>query len=404
MGDSAPFSIFGVVLGKKSLRKTTWEDAKQIGKQALPAVKTVQAARGVLKVGGEVVSEAHKVASDVRELTVKASKVADSIERFMPSIQVMGQSFCDSAKIFSHFNIITTTVKIGAELVLVYQGVQALRLMNDTLKTISTSLAAQTALKVQKEFSQYVYDMILERLDQTSDDPYFIHYFFVYHPDNDWYPKFYRLIIEAPLGSRFGGYTHQIDTVFMFMLATRNQINKEAREAQKRGRPTLPIKLHLLIPAYQELLITEPLRIPEEIGDFVMEGRVHGGKEFVWLNLPDDQQRYVQDIGLWHSPPPGWMKWAKSKFEISLSKEPRVLGTAQQPQEDADEQGSESGVSEVSDGSRYFDNYATPMRHHTSGTRNSHPRSRRKHRHSSKSTRSISYGGQGRRRRSRSPP
>ncbi|KAH8680186.1 hypothetical protein BGZ61DRAFT_456378 [Ilyonectria robusta] len=311
------------VLGNKTLREKALKRVTDALETAMPLVKTIQAGYHLLEAGDAV----HNVNS-----------AAETLNHFIPAMQVMGQSICDSAKIFTYFNMAAITVGIGANIVPTYQGVQVLQIIAARLKDISTSLAAQTALIAQKEFPQYVYEMIRERLGQTSDDTTCEHLFFLYHPDDDWYPKFYHLLEKNPPGPRFCGYTNQIDTVFLFMLATRRRIQEKGRRAEEKGRQKKPVKLHLIIPAYQPILILEALKIPEEIGDFIMEGRVNSNTEFVWLNLPEEQRHYVVGIGQWVPPTLGWWDWSMTKVGMAekppVLSAPRVLGTSQKRDED----------------------------------------------------------------------
>lgn len=319
---------------KEGIYKATEKFAEKMS----PITKTVRARSGITK-AGEVVNKINQAADELNDFLPRASKVAKCVEQFVPSMQVMGQSLCDTAKVFTYFGLIATSVGIAANLVLVYQGVQVLQLMATSLQDISNRVAAHTALIAQKEFPHYVFDMIRERLDQTSGDPVSDHWFFIFHPDNDWYPAFHKHLKKKPLSPRFCGYTNQIDTAFVFMLATRKYLEEMRQESKKRGKPVRPVKLHLLIPAYQPILIVEALKIPEDIGDFVMEGRINSNKEFVWLNLPEAQRRYVIDIGQWIPEPLGWWNWASSKLGLTneppVLTEPRVLGTRQRlPEED----------------------------------------------------------------------
>lgn len=385
MADS---SVLSWLAGDHRMKKTAFKTAGKIGSKESPIAKTVQAVRGISKIGdavGDVVDHAHGVVDKINDFLPRASEVAHQIDRFIPSMQVMGRSFADSAKIFGHFNVIATSVGIAANVALTYQGVQALQLIAAKLQDISVSLAAQTALRAQQVFPEYVYDMVRERLDQTSADRTRDHWFFVYHPDNDWYPKFYHYLEKKPLGPGFCGYTNQIDTVFVFMLAARKRIQEKADKARSQGRSFRPVKLHLLMPAYQPILIAEALRIPEEIGDFVMEGRVNSNKEFVWLNLPQEQRHYVTDIGHWVPPEQGIWDWAMSKIGLADAPpalgEPRVLGTRQRTPPGLIEYGDDAdicldgdtivGCSEKSDdgsddhksGRKRSRHHATPLHH-----------------------------------------
>ncbi|KAF1972070.1 hypothetical protein BU23DRAFT_508760, partial [Bimuria novae-zelandiae CBS 107.79] len=322
-------TVLSSLFGSKTVKNVT-----KVAKQVSPLVKSVQAVEGIFS-AGELVYNANETAQNLNEFIPKASNIVDRIEAFVPTMQVMGRSFCDTIKLLSTFNTIATTVGIGANVVLTYQGVQALHLIAAHLKDMSTALAAQTALIAQKDFPQYVYEMVSERLGTTSNDPTHEHWFFVYHPDNDWYPRFYQLLEAKPLGPAFCGYTNQIDTAFSFMIAARQYINRDRdRRAQKQGRTSRPVMFHLLIPAYQPIIIVEALKIPEEVGEFVMEGRVNSNKPFVWMNLPGEQKNYVVDIGQWVPPTPGWWELTMSKLgwaeDPLVLKEPRVLGMSQQ--------------------------------------------------------------------------
>jgi hypothetical protein len=311
------------ITSNKRLRKKAFQTAIEYAVKATPIVQTIEAG---LRSTKQFMGDASNVASDVNDIVSKAKE-------FIPSIQVIGGSMADSARIFVAFNVIATAAGIAANVVQTYQGIKVLQLIDARLKDMATSLAAQTALIAQKDFPPYVHDMIRERVTQTSLDPVCDHWFFVYHPDNDWYPGFYHLLEKEPIGPGFCGYTNQIDTAFVFMLAARRHIEKRERRAREEGRTVRPTRLHLLIPAYQPILILEALKIPPEIGDFVMEGRVNSNTHFVWLNLPEDQKCYVQDIGHFAPPNQGWFSWFMSG--LGLTEKPpklgerRVLGTKQ---------------------------------------------------------------------------
>ncbi|TFA97850.1 hypothetical protein CCMA1212_010376 [Trichoderma ghanense] len=326
--------LLSIVFKDKSYKGKAIRAAAKLFTNATPIVKTIEAGNGIIKIG-ETLSKAHELAGRVNEFAPRANQMADGLNRFIPAMQVMGQSVCDSARIFAYFSMIATTVRIGVNIVQTYQGIQALQLIAAKLQDISVSLAAQTALIAQKEFPDYVHSMIRERLTQTSDDASVNHWFFLWHPDDDWYPRFFHLLEEKPLGTRFCGYTNQIDSVFVFMIAARRRINEMEYKARRRGHPLRPTRLHLLVPAYQPILIAEALKIPEEIGDFVMEGRINSNREFVWLNLPDDQRHYTLNIGQWVPPNQGWLTWAASKIGLGEKapklRTPRALGYSQIP-------------------------------------------------------------------------
>ncbi|RBR26830.1 uncharacterized protein FIESC28_00411 [Fusarium coffeatum] len=313
--------LFGTAVRDKRFQSAALEVASTCA-SASPVIKIVQAANKLAKVG-DVVGHANDFFSGASQ-TVKTAQV------ILPQMHILGQSLVDSAKLFHQFSIVATTLSAGANIIQTYQGIQALNLIAAKLGNISDTLQAQAALTAQRDFPQYVFDMIRERLSQTSVDQDREHWFFLWHPDTDWYPKFFHLIEEKKLSPRFCGYTNQLDTVFMFMLAARERITKREMVKARRRQHCKPVQLHLIIPAYQTILIPDRIKIPEEIGDFVIEGRINSNRPFVWLNLPDDQQHFTFDVGMW-SPPESSLfekalEWMGLSGKLQISDTPRVLG------------------------------------------------------------------------------
>jgi hypothetical protein len=332
--------IWGAKKSKNNAIRQTARLGYNMGKQVPAVARTIQAGQGLLKVG-EAVNKVNDLAGNLNDFIPKACKLADNMEKCIPTMQLITKSFCDSTKLLTHFSVAMAAMDLGANILQTYQGNQALELIAARLQDMSNTLAAQTALMAQKEFPGYVYKMIKERLGQTMDDQSCHHWFFLYHPDDDWYPEFYHLLEKNPLEPRFCGYTNQLDTIFVFMLMARKRQNEREDKDRERGRTIRPVKLHLLIPAYSPILIAELLRIPEEIGDFVIEGRINNLKEFVWLNLPEEQRHYVSGIGQWVPPPPSW--WDKMMWNFGLSegldtpKQRRTLGRIQEPLDKTDQ-------------------------------------------------------------------
>ncbi|RSM02016.1 hypothetical protein BHE90_000329 [Fusarium euwallaceae] len=313
-------------LRDKRLQKVAFEAATTLAAES-PVVKTIQAAYQITKVGD--------VVKNTNNLLLNASDTVRSAQTILPQMHIMGQSLVDTARLLSKFSMVATTLGMGANIIQTYQGIQALNLIAAKLGDMGKSLEAQTALTAQRDFPQYVYDMIRERLSQTAVDPDREHWFFLYHPDTDWYPKFFHLVEEKPLDPRFCGYTNQLDTVFMFMLAARERITERELRKGRKKQHCRPIQLHLIIPAYQSILIPESIRIPDEIGDFVIEGRINSNRPFVWLNLPEDQKYYTSDVGFWTPPPLGWwnqaMTWCGITEKPPEYGSPRILGMGPQP-------------------------------------------------------------------------
>lgn len=57
-----------------------------------------------------------------------------------------------------------------------------------------------------------------------------------------------------------------------------------------------------MIPAYKVIIIenARAVKIPGDIKEFVMEGQ---DKKLVHINLPHDQEHYLQDISIYNNPP-----------------------------------------------------------------------------------------------------
>ncbi|KAI9163646.1 hypothetical protein HJFPF1_05268 [Paramyrothecium foliicola] len=324
--------ILGSKRPKNKVAKQVAKIGGSMGKQSVVS-RTIQAGQGILKVG-DAVNKVNDLAGNLNDFIPKAGNLAQSMEKCIPTMQLISKSFCDSTKLLAHFSLAMTAMGIGANIIQTYQGNQALELIAARLQDISTTLSAQTALMAQKEFPGYVYKMIRERLGQTMDDQFCDHWFFLYHPDDDWYPEFYHLLEQNPLEPRFCGYTNQLDTIFVFMMMARKRQSEKEAHARERSRPIRPVKLHLLIPAYSPILIAELLRIPDEIGDFVIEGRINNHKEFVWFNLPEEQRHHVVGVGQWAPPTETWWEKMTWNFGLSrkepLSQERRTLGRMQE--------------------------------------------------------------------------
>ncbi|KAJ4168921.1 hypothetical protein NW754_010852 [Fusarium falciforme] len=174
-------------LRDKRLQKVAFEAATTLAAES-PVVKTVQAAYQITKVGD--------VVKNTNSLLLNASDTVRSAQTILPQMHIMGQSLVDTARLLSKFSMVATTLGMGANIIQTYQGIQALNLIAAKLGDMGKSLEAQTALTAQRDFPQYVYDMIRERLSQTTVDPDREHWFFLYHPDTDWYPKFFHLVEE----------------------------------------------------------------------------------------------------------------------------------------------------------------------------------------------------------------
>lgn len=294
--------------------------ARLAGTYAEPIAKTIEAyqnLQGLVKIGA--------VAS-------RAANLLDKADQLIPSLQVVTDSACDKAALIAQFAMLGSAVGFGVHALQQYQGTQALKLIAARLQEIGETLEAQTVLMAQQLFPQYVYDMVQERLGATSSKRE-AHWFFVYHPDTDWYPGFTKLVGERRLGPRFCGWSNQLDSLFLFMLAVRKEMADRAANNEKGSRHHRPVKFHILIPAYQPVIVTDFLSCPEAVGDFVIEGKIHNSYPLVWLNLPAEQSYFLHDVGNWTPPSPGWVDWLLKSMALrnKPSEARRELGTIPMP-------------------------------------------------------------------------
>lgn len=248
-------------------------------------------------------------------------KAIDIINEAIPIFQVMAHSICDKTKVIASFSNIATTLGTVGNMVVTYQGVRALQLIASHLRDINDTLQAQTALMSIEKFPQAVYDIIEEALHNYQDTDEVSNWFFVYHPDTIWTPGFHRLVIDRALHRRFCGHSNQLDAAVVFMLAAREYAERAARHANKNGRQNRHIKLHLLIPAYQPVLIKDPIRFPEALGDFVVHGKIHNSTPLVWINIDGDQEHCLSGVGRWQPPNLTWFEAMFNQQEMAKTRE-----------------------------------------------------------------------------------
>lgn len=248
-------------------------------------------------------------------------KAISVINEAIPIFQVMAHSICDRAKVVTSFSNIAATLGTVGNLVVTYQGVRALQLIASHLKDINDTLQAQTALMSIEKFPQAVYDLIEEALHNHQDTDEISHWFFVYHPDTIWTPGFHRLVMARGLHRRFCGHSSQLDAAVVFMLAARDYSERSARHAGKHGKQNRGIRLHLLIPAYQPVLIKDPVKFPDALGDFVVHGKIHNSTPLVWINIDADQENCLSGVGRWQPPSPKWFEAMFNQPEMPKTRE-----------------------------------------------------------------------------------
>jgi hypothetical protein len=299
--------------------------AAKAATEAQPIINVVRAGYGLYNIGNAI---------------NKALETTGTLNKAIPQMQVMVGSMCDKMVIMGAFAGAAAAVGIAANMIQTYQGVQALQRIEQRLGAIENTLEAQTALLAHKEFAEYVWLELNDRLLATADDPTAKHLFFVYHPDTMWYASFNHRLRSHPLSTRFCGYTECLDTAVLFMQAARDAFDKhEVKATRKRGssssssHPPRPVVLHLMIPAYRPLLLDEFVIFPETLGRFVVEGAIHNSKKLVWMQIPKEQSHHLSRIENWAPPTPSLLqKMGGMVGLVTLPPgTPRVLGTMEGP-------------------------------------------------------------------------
>lgn len=177
--------------------------------------------------------------------------------------------------------------------------------MNQTLMEIGDTIKAQTALQAQRDFPGHVYEFLEHQIIKTRSKvlprrrPNFFsrrvpenpasepeHYFFIYHPANDWQPKFFETLRKkAKQGivlKRFMGLSENLHIICWWMKAIRDWIHTHRPEQ-------LQPEFHLLMPAYRSVFIVEKCTFPEELYPLAIEGQTDASGPYVQLNLMKEQ-------------------------------------------------------------------------------------------------------------------
>ncbi|KAF4538035.1 uncharacterized protein LTHEOB_11160 [Lasiodiplodia theobromae] len=125
-------------------------------------------------------------------------------------------------------------------------------------------------------FAERVYDLIRMKADETrgTNDKYF-----VYHPDNFWYAAFHSLVERngggGGLPESFCMKSDSLDALCLHMQSLRSMLPGGDNAT-----------FHILIPAWDNICISEPLCFPDELFPLSIEGTTYSGWPFVTMNVP----------------------------------------------------------------------------------------------------------------------
>ncbi|KAI9647029.1 hypothetical protein NHQ30_005031 [Ciborinia camelliae] len=270
-------------------------------------VKFKSALKKVTRVGNNVFTTFAAVATVGSQMNGAYQDYANgkAVRKDLPKITALLSSlekFIGNADFVNGFNMYLGVAGVVAQYVDVLQGGKALAEVGLQIKG---ELEAQTGLQAPEAFAKQVRLFIDQRISEESQSATrsgVKHAFFLYHPDSDWHPHFYESVRRKALPINFLGISQNLDSICVWMKFVR------ALNSQQGGKTRM--KFHLLIPAYRPMVITEPLKFPDDVFPLAVEGFMHNSIEYVWLNLPGEypDQFSLSNIG----------NMAKQSPEISM--------------------------------------------------------------------------------------
>jgi hypothetical protein len=210
-------------------------------------------------------------------------------------------------KYLAGFHTFLGVAGVAAQTVQIYQAQQMIMALRD----IQAELAAHSSFMAPETFAKQVYRCIKTMAKDTRDSPE--HFYFVYHPDNDWHGAFDELVENKPLPASYFGMSNCLDLLCVWMQFLRNSFARNG----KWGKRAV---FHLLVPAYHPLVIEEALEFSERLHPLRIHGLVNGGNRYVKMNLHDAKPNMLDCIDIWRKPASIW-PWSAPGVEI-----PRVLG------------------------------------------------------------------------------
>ncbi|CEF75874.1 unnamed protein product [Fusarium graminearum] len=226
---------------------------------------------------GQAATQHTRTMEDVQHFT---SDLKNIIER--KEIRVVPDAFNSTPNFIGYFQ----TAALGAIPLAILDVGQAIRRVGASLESIRSELAIANVSTVQGwdggGFGSYVHRFVRNEMsafdDNGVDKGGNYQYFYVWHPDTDWYTAFEERQAEQPLGPSFGGYHHDLVTICLRMRADREALKATTEHG-------ITAVLHLVIPAYQPLVVDTEFKFAEELFPLIVTGARHRGIDLVWLAL-----------------------------------------------------------------------------------------------------------------------
>ncbi|KAK2666462.1 hypothetical protein RAB80_018119 [Fusarium oxysporum f. sp. vasinfectum] len=168
-------------------------------------------------------------------------------------IRVVPNAFNSTPAFLAYFQ----AAALGSISLVLLDVASAIRRVGASLDAIRSELEIANVARVQGwghgGFGAYVHRFVqneMAAVHGTQDGQH--HFFYVWHPDSDWYPAFEGRQAEDPLGPAFGGYHHDLATICLRMRADREALIATT----DYGRAAV---FHLVIPAYYPLVMDHPI-------------------------------------------------------------------------------------------------------------------------------------------------
>jgi hypothetical protein len=210
-------------------------------------------------------------------------------------IRVVPNEFNSTPAFLAYFQ----AAALGSISLVLLDVASAIRRVGASLDAIRSELEIANVARVQGwghgRFGAYVHRFVqneMAAVDGTQDGQH--HFFYVWHPDSDWYPAFEGRQAEDPLGPAFGGYHHDLATICLRMRADREALIATT----DYGRAAV---FHLVILAYYPLVMDHPIAFADELLPLVITGGRHRGADLVWFAIrrdPREERLHLNFVGV----------------------------------------------------------------------------------------------------------
>jgi hypothetical protein len=149
------------------------------------------------------------------------------------------------------------------------------------LKDINFSMDTMVGIHEPSKLAKHIHSFAKQQMNIASHDSHRLHFFFVYHPGNNWWPEFDSL---PALPEGFCGKSDKVEALAMVLKLARKAVGNE------------PV-FHILVPSAHVYAITDPLIIPSELGNLTIEGETNGQGPFVYVSMPKEYRQRTSNIG-----------------------------------------------------------------------------------------------------------